>query len=162
MITYGDFRLGCCGCGGYSAAEVCCCVEVEEWDADALSWQRLDDPRRIIARRTARLVSRYAGDPTGRQTSLQRTRTATTRLIHRQHYTPPRHTDAHTVRSNEIILPLTWSEIYFSKTENFYAIYIHLYSPKLVAIQQTNYKHNTMKKKKKTIRLNNWQHWLII
>ena len=27
--------------------------------------------------------------------------------------------------------------------------YIHLYSPKLVAIQQTNYKHNTMKKKKK-------------
>ena len=33
--------------------------------------------------------------------------------------------------------------------------YIHLYSPKLVAIQQTNYKHNTMKERKKTIRLNN-------
>jgi len=28
-------------------------------------------------------------------------------------------------------------------------IYIHLYSPKLVAIQQTNYKHNTMKKREK-------------
>jgi len=29
--------------------------------------------------------------------------------------------------------------------------YKHLYSPKLVAIQQTNYKHKTMKKGKKQL-----------
>jgi len=30
---------------------------------------------------------------------------------------------------------------------DLYTVYIHLYSPKLVAIQQTNYKHNTTKEK---------------
>jgi len=47
-------------------------VEVEQGDVDSLSGLGTDDPRSIVARRTARLMGRHAGDPTRRQAGVQR------------------------------------------------------------------------------------------
>ena len=84
---YRDFRFGVDGGGGYSASEVGGGVEVEQGDVDPLSGLGTYDPRRVVAGRTAGLVSRDARYPADRKSRLQRPSTPTVVLVHRQNCT---------------------------------------------------------------------------